>query len=106
MGRHGGEEFVVFVSEADSDTARTVLERVREKLALAVDRYNGPAFTASFGVSLYPADGRELEDLITEADQMLYQAKDRGRDCIVTSMDSAPPPPEPERHLKSVEGQA
>lgn len=95
VGRHGGEEFILLLDGCTASGARSILNRFREKLQVVTSRYNGPPFTSSFGVSIYPADGIELLDLTRSADGALYQAKEAGRDCVVTTMDSLPEP-EPE----------
>jgi diguanylate cyclase (GGDEF)-like protein len=40
-------------------------------------------FTASFGVSGFPEDGEELNDLLLKVDQALYDAKKLGRNRVV-----------------------
>jgi len=83
-GRYGGEEFVVVLPDTTPANAWLVAEKIRRKVE------NTPAkisedmvleMTISAGVSgLYPStDCFELEDLLKQADDALYQAKRAGR---------------------------
>ena len=79
--RHGGEEFVFALVDANEPDATALLERVRAALARSWD---GPAFTASFGVvSSERAD--HLDDLLRKADRALYDAKNAGRDRVIVA---------------------
>jgi diguanylate cyclase (GGDEF)-like protein len=50
-GRYGGEEFVIVLPDCNTDTATVVLERVRERLALALTTGRVAPFTVSFGLA-------------------------------------------------------
>lgn len=82
-GRIGGDEFVVFVRNADS--ALTV--RKAEALRLAFERMRdsvsfGRVVSGSIGIALYPLDGRSYEALFRKADIALYAAKHCGKDAF------------------------
>lgn len=92
--RYGGEEFAVILphtgtleSAADlADGARATGERIRRaiaemKLPLSQD---GPPMhiTASVGLAMLPAHAADADDLVSKADQALYQAKRTGRDRV------------------------
>jgi len=85
VGRFGGEEFCVVLPETDLDGARVVAERIRkaaeEKLIKAYD--NALHITLSIGISVFPADGKLLEELMDKADWALYRAKSQGRNRVV-----------------------
>lgn len=83
IGRYGGEEFVIFLPECNEVEATAAMERLRARLASACALYKGPRFTASFGVSVFARDGRDLTGLVRRADEALYAAKRRGRDRVV-----------------------
>lgn len=84
--RFGGEEFVVLLTDADDDTARTLAERVRHQLERARFMVPGSGSpigaTISIGVATYPKDGRTAEGLMREADLAVYQAKREGRNRV------------------------
>jgi diguanylate cyclase (GGDEF)-like protein len=80
--RYGGEEFVLALPNCDGDAAVRVCERLREALALAGLDGTVPVFTCSFGVAP-PRMGATLQDMVSEADAALYEAKDAGRNRSV-----------------------
>ena len=47
--------------------------------------------TASLGVAVWPADGKEPEALLSAADRALYAAKQSGRNRVVAASSLAPP---------------
>jgi diguanylate cyclase (GGDEF)-like protein len=84
LARRGGEEFAVVFADCELDQAVDVLERVRLKLQAAVREAGLPSFTASFGAT--PAFlAEDLDLLLARADAALFEAKNAGRDRIVTS---------------------
>jgi diguanylate cyclase len=81
VARLGGDEFVVLAAELESTAHAAV---VAEKLLAACRTgfvIDGNEFFvgASLGVSLFPDDGLNPEDLLSHADAALYRAKDLGR---------------------------
>jgi len=79
--RYGGEEFTVILPETDLSGAIHVADRIRERIAEV--HYKGVGtVTASIGVSNYPINSLNKEDLIRVADQALYLAKNGGRDRV------------------------
>jgi diguanylate cyclase (GGDEF)-like protein len=83
VARYGGEEFVVMLLETTLGTALTVAERVRARVA--AEEFAGGRITISIGVAEYPSHGDTPESLIESADAALYEAKDSGRDRVVTA---------------------
>jgi diguanylate cyclase (GGDEF)-like protein len=79
--RYGGEEFTVILPETSLEGAIQVADRVRERIA--EERFPRIGnITASVGVSNYPANALNKEDLIRVADQALYVAKNGGRNRV------------------------
>lgn len=78
--RVGGDEFVVFLQEADAPGAEACAQRVLQAVALPF-MLDGMNFSigCSIGVALYPDDGRTLDALIQFADTAMYRVKERGR---------------------------
>jgi diguanylate cyclase (GGDEF)-like protein len=96
VSRYGGEEFVIVLPDCGVDPALTVLERVRERLALAVNSGRVPPFTVSFGVAT-SADGTTFDEIVAAADHALLAAKAAGRDRILVAAESAAAEPSPVR---------
>jgi diguanylate cyclase (GGDEF)-like protein len=87
-GRYGGEEFVIVLPDCNTDTATIVLERVRERLALALTTGRVAAFTVSFGLAC-SFDADTFDAVVAVADQALLDAKAAGRNRVVVAVDSA-----------------
>lgn len=89
IGRYGGEEFIVLLSDVDKDIALQVAERARKKFEdagfMLEDSKLG--LTVSVGVSIFPAHGTTWDGLVAQADQALYKAKENGRNQIVYAGD-------------------
>ncbi|MEO6855492.1 MAG: diguanylate cyclase [Rhodoferax sp.] len=81
-GRYGGEEFGVLLPMTSAAAAQEVLDRLRRDLH-DQQLLDGTLVTASFGVAELTADVPNVEAWLRLADQMLYRAKHRGRDCVV-----------------------
>jgi diguanylate cyclase (GGDEF)-like protein len=84
LGRIGGEEFAVFLRGFDLAGAERLAEDCRSQLAQIDTRESGYSFvvTASFGVSSSAQSGYDLSRLLSHADQMLYRAKNEGRNRV------------------------
>ena len=70
--RYGGDEFVVVLPGSDEEGAKTVIQRVMERLA--EDRVK-PELATSAGVAVYPRDGSTPTTLLSAADRALYSVK-------------------------------
>ncbi|MDD4951329.1 MAG: diguanylate cyclase [Desulfovibrionaceae bacterium] len=83
VGRIGGEEFAVLLPNTSLDAARGLCERLRKGFAACVVRTEAGEvrFSASFGLTEYQP-GEAADDLMKRADELLYQAKDAGRNCV------------------------
>jgi two-component system cell cycle response regulator len=86
LSRYGGEEFVIVMPDADIEVAVAVAERVRALVAdqtFAVSSDVGSlAVTVSVGVATTRDPTETTESLIGRADEALYRAKGRGRNCV------------------------
>ncbi|MBN1384469.1 MAG: diguanylate cyclase [Elusimicrobia bacterium] len=84
--RYGGEEFCVLAVETEIKGALELAEKLRK--AIKEHQFNYSVIflrlTISLGVCVYPNDGVSVvEDIVRIADEMLYKAKEAGRDRIV-----------------------
>ena len=81
--RFGGDEFVVTLPETDSQQAGIVVQRLSGALKrhrIPVRRGIQAIITASIGLATYPCDGKSQEELIRQADRLMYRAKREARD--------------------------
>ncbi len=84
--RLGGEEFAILLCNTDLHGAVLVAEKIRILLSkITINTDDGQIkFTASFGVSQLANKSEQLNDLLKLADKRLYQAKNSGRDRVIT----------------------
>lgn len=85
--RLGGEEFVVLLTETGLPAAVRVAECLRQQFENCSVDYQGTEirFTSSFGVAeLDRSSGETLEDVLKRADEALYEAKESGRNRVVS----------------------
>lgn len=82
--RYGGEEFCVALPETELDKALEIAERLRETLKKRTFQSNGEEFnvTCSIGVAELENE-EEYSSLLERADDLLYDAKHEGRDCVI-----------------------
>lgn len=84
VARYGGEEFLILLPKTKLPNCIQVAERLRLKVAGTPVIEQGreiPGVTISLGVAQWQAD-MDLEALIGEADEALYQAKNKGRNQV------------------------
>ena len=78
--RLGGDEFILLLHQVDARGAEISARRVLGALSkpFSIDEMNFTV-TCSIGISLYPDDGLDMDDLIKNADSAMYHVKERGR---------------------------
>jgi diguanylate cyclase (GGDEF)-like protein len=83
VGRYGGEEFVLILTDTDLNGAGQLLERIRKNVASSEVKYQeaGIRITCSIGFAKFEADD-SLEKAINKADSALYTAKNGGRNMV------------------------
>ena len=81
VARLGGDEFALVVTNAESiDFINGLAARINRAITEPVSIDDKALATAtSIGISLYPIDGADPDELIRKADLALYQAKEAGR---------------------------
>jgi diguanylate cyclase (GGDEF)-like protein len=81
VSRMGGDEFLLLLAEITGEedasaVAQKVLEAIRQPVVLLGKELK---VTASIGIALYPDDGSNLDSLLSNADDAMYQVKRAGR---------------------------
>lgn len=105
VARFGGEEFALMLPGVNLAAATQAMERIRKVLE-AKQWTLGPTgepvgtITASFGLAKLRAHETGVE-LIKRTDEKLYEAKTKGRNCVVAD-DAEPPAPSEPTHAKQV----
>ncbi len=94
VGRVGGEEFAAVLPQTDSEHAQEVAERLCRITAdaeVALEQGRPIRFTVSIGVTTLSGASANIDTLLSQADQALYQAKNAGRNrvCAYEQRDAA-----------------
>src|SRR5246127_5990600 len=83
--RYGGDEFVVLLPQTGKDAALVVARRLRDSLrasAFCKEESLNLNVRASMGLATYPHDAKSPNDIIRQADEMMYMVKNSTRDSI------------------------
>jgi diguanylate cyclase (GGDEF)-like protein len=88
VGRYGGEEFLIVITECDDDRVLSRVEQIRTAIS------NSPIPTSSGAISITisigvcvgrPTESINVEEMLREADKALYVAKTEGRNRVSIS---------------------
>lgn len=87
VARFGGEEFVVIMPGADLKSAESVADKLRASVEGLSFHFKGEpvSISVSCGVAQFK-QGETIESVFERADKALYQAKEGGRNRVVTSL--------------------
>lgn len=86
VGRLGGEEFIIMLPNTSVPAARTLAEKLRQRIAATPVRWQDTSIpiTASIGLAGTTAQEKhDFDSLYAQADKALYQAKQLGRNRVV-----------------------
>ena len=93
LGRYGGEEFCIALPGTDLPEAIAKAEEIRREIANHHFLFDGNTIpvTTSLGVSVLDnaADGNTVDSIVKRADANLYQAKQQGRNRVVSDSPQA-----------------
>ena len=84
--RIGGEEFSVLLPNTDLEYGVLLAERLRKEIenTPAIREENEIYYTVSLGVTAYREGVTNIDELLKAADEALYEAKNKGRNCTVS----------------------
>jgi diguanylate cyclase (GGDEF)-like protein/PAS domain S-box-containing protein len=78
--RQGGDEFMILILESNRKEvaryAEKILTKFKQSFYVNTEEYY---ISPSIGISMYPVDGVDSETLIKNADEALFQVKERGK---------------------------
>jgi diguanylate cyclase (GGDEF)-like protein/PAS domain S-box-containing protein len=82
-GRWGGEEFLALIRETNSEGLSIAAEKLRALVSQTAIEENGQKLhvTISIGATRIREDD-SLESLLKRADDLMYQSKSKGRNCV------------------------
>lgn len=82
IARYGGEEFCIIMPKTELSDAERIIDTLRENIANTKMEMGPGSVTMSFGITglLKEDTGKSI---IKRADEALYKAKDKGRNCVV-----------------------
>ncbi|MBX3450480.1 MAG: GGDEF domain-containing protein [Planctomycetaceae bacterium] len=94
LARYGGEELAVLLPGINLAGAIRIAESLRRAIETTPVQFEGKSIsiTSSVGVAVAPYHGATASELLTSADQVLYQAKTEGRNRVCVAAASAPAP--------------
>ena len=84
FGRLGGEEFGLLLPETNLEQAKVVAERIQKTWEKSPVNLDGvPIYsTVSIGVAEANADDQSFDSLLRRGDQIMYKAKERGKNQV------------------------
>ncbi len=86
--RYGGEEFVLIMPDASLKVTQERAEKLRKgvkRLKVQLNNRVLESLTISLGIAMLPEQGANGDAILRAADDALYEAKEAGRDCVVTA---------------------
>lgn len=86
--RLGGEEFVALCPGLTHEECMSLANEFRiriSELDIVYGDGNLPRINISAGVVSYPDGGKQVIDIVKQADLALYRAKEQGRNCVVSA---------------------
>ncbi|MDR3570221.1 MAG: GGDEF domain-containing protein [Syntrophobacteraceae bacterium] len=87
IARYGGDEFVVFLGDTGQKTARVVADKLSQAISKTCFVYKEAEIQLSVSIGLTQVEEGDTkpEEIVERADSALYDAKNRGKDCIMVT---------------------
>ncbi len=85
VARYGADEFSIIAAELKhADASGMIAQKIRNAISVQPVRIDGHeiAITASVGISMFPRDGQDANNLMMFADTAMHRAKELGRDTF------------------------
>lgn len=90
VGRYGGEEFAIILTDTDGPAAMAVLDKLCGDFGRLEHEVDGATLTVTFSAGVASMAGRQsARELVLAADRALYVAKRKGRNRVMLSPDEA-----------------
>lgn len=90
LGRFGGDEFVLIVDEIDEpESLSKIAKKILKLFETPITLQNNTVYASvSIGISVFPQDGNNFDDLLKHADVAMYKAKEAGKNrfCFFTDV--------------------
>lgn len=85
VGRYGGDEFMIILDGiSEYNDIWEICHRINKRLAdLTFPRTQELSISATTGISRFPLDGNNYDELLETADKALYRGKMKGRNCFI-----------------------
>jgi len=80
-GRLGGDEFAVMLPETNAEACRMVIEMLQQRLLHEMNEHNWPV-TFSIGIATFLTMPESIEDMIRQADKLMYAVKNTSKGAI------------------------
>ncbi len=78
--RHGGDEFIILLEDIKQGEVKKVAQRILQAFTIPfLIEKEEHSITPSIGISLYPNDGQEIDELINHADTAMFLSKEKGK---------------------------
>lgn len=90
LGRYGGEEFVIIFESLDKGSSKIIVEKILEVIRNTTFNYKNNEIKITFSAGIcecgeFNSSDFNLDNLVNKADERLYQAKQTGRNKVITS---------------------
>lgn len=81
--RLGGEEFALLIAGNSLESTKAKLETFRQAVEASVTTWHNHRFTFTVSIGVIDYQGNGVNEALNQADELLYQAKETGRNKII-----------------------